>query len=341
MSPRWEDVNARVRGLGAHFLGDDALAALAQSPDLPALARGLEARGVLSGELPDPTAAALELALRRAAARDVMVVRRWLGDRDEVVTAAIEVEDRRSLRALIRGAAAGASAEARLTGLIPTPELPERLLEELASRPRIAEQAALLVAAGHPYGGPLLAAASDGAEPDLFALELVLARTFAERALRGARRAGGVLLEYVVTRIDLENARAAVLLAQRGADEPAGPVFVLGGRLVDRETFERAAAAPDAHTAARMLGNALGGGSFAALLLRHAGQPDALEDAVEGAMLRWLRHRARLDPLGPAPLLLWFLRLRLQHSALARIVWGVDLGVPPGARMPQPAGSVG
>lgn len=339
MSVRWEDVNARVRGLGARLLGEDALDALAQCADLSALARALEVRGVLAGELLDPGPAALELALRRAAARDVATVRRWLADRDEVVAVALEAEDRRSLRALVRGAAAGASAEARLAGLVPTPMLPERLLEELARRTRVVEQAALLVAAGHPYGPPLLAAVSVETEPDLFALELAITRVFAERASRGASRAGGVLLEYVGTVIDLENARAALLLARAGGDEPAAPVFLPGGRRIDRDLFLRAARAADAPTAARALGAGLGGGSFALVLLRHAGEPGALEDALDLALLRWLRHRARLDPLGPAPLLLWFARLRWQQTALARIVWSVDLGVPTVARLARPVGA--
>jgi len=338
MTPRWEDVNARARGLGAHLLGTEALASLAQSADLPALARGLESRGILADELPGLTAPALELALRRYAAQEIRIVRRWLGPRDEVVAVALDAEDRRSLRALIRGAAAGASAEARLTGLIPTPALPERLLEELATRVRILDQAALLLAAGHPAGAPLLAAASGQAEPDLFALELALSRTFAERALGGARRGGGILLDYVGTLIDLENCRGALLLVTRGGGEPPAPAFIAGGRRLGATEFERAATSSDPSAAARVLGTALGGGTIALLLLRHAADPIALENALEMEMLGWLRHHARLDPLGPAPLLHYFLRLRQQAQALARLVWSVDLGAPAASRL-SPAGT--
>jgi hypothetical protein len=41
----WDDVNARVRGLGLHLLGSVELAALAAAIDIPALAAALEARG--------------------------------------------------------------------------------------------------------------------------------------------------------------------------------------------------------------------------------------------------------------------------------------------------------
>lgn len=339
MRPRWEDVNARVRGLGSHLLGQEALANLAQSADLSTLARGLESRGVLAREIPNPTAPALELALRRAAAHDIRVVRRWLGPRDEIVSVALDAEDRRSLRALIRGAVAGASAEARLVGLIPTPALPERLLQELAARVRVKEQAALLLAAGQPYGAALLAASSEATEPDLLALELAVARTFAERALRGARTGGGLLLDYVTTLIDLENCRAALLLVKRGAGEPAGPAFIPGGRRLRQREFERAATSPDGGAAARVLVAALGGGSLGLVLLRHATDPIALEAALEAEMLAWLRHHARLDPLGPAPLLLYFQRVRAQAEALGGLVWSVDLGLPVASRSRRVAGT--
>ena len=335
MTSRWDDVNARARGLATHLLGEDALAALGRCPDLTALARALEERGVLRDPVAAPGAAALELALRRAAAGEVRLVRRWLGSRSELVAVALDAEDRRSLRALLRGAVSGASAEARLAGLIPTPALPERLLRELAERVRVAEQASLLVAAGHPCGAPLLAEIGRRATPDLFTLELTLARVYAERAVAGARRAGGVLLEYVRLVLDLENCRAALLLAERAAGEPATTAYLPGGGQLARADFERAAAAPDAVAAARLLSGMLGGGTFAVLLLRHARGPEALESAIEEALLRWLRQRARLEPLGPAPLLLWFLRLRRQQEALARIVWSVELGVPPEARLPH------
>jgi vacuolar-type H+-ATPase subunit C/Vma6 len=333
MRSRWEDVNARARGLGAHLLGAEALASLAESPDLAALARGLESHGLLPGELPAVTAPALELALRRHAAQEVRIIRRWLGPRDEVVAVALDAEDRRSLRALVRGAAAGAGADARLSGLIPTPSLPERLLEELATRPSIREQAALLLAAGHPAGAPLLAAASVHAEPDLFAIELALSRSFADRALRGAGRQGGMLLVYVGTLVDLENCRSALWLVRRGAGEPAAPAFLAGGRRLAAEAFVRAVAAPEPAAAARVLGVALGGGTLALLLRRHADDPVALEHALELELLGWVRQHARLDPLGPAPLLHFFLRLRQQADTLGRLVWSVDLGAPAGTRL--------
>lgn len=333
----WDDVNARAKGLASHLLTPEAIAGLAEAGDLRELSRAFAGLGVVPEEIPDVTAPMLELALRRAAARELGLARRWLGPRAEVVAVALEAEDCRSLRALVRGAAAGVSAEARLTGLIPTPTLPERLLRELAGRSSIRDQAALLVAAGHPSGPPLLAAAANQ-EPDLFAVELAIARAFADRAIRGGRRGGKFLREYVGDLIDAANCRTALLLARRAGGEPPGPAFIPGGRRLTRERFERAASAGDSVSAARVLGEALGGGAGAALLLRHADSPAALEAALEEHQTERLMRAARLDPLGPAPLLLYLRRLRAQTVALGELVWSLDLEATPRSGRPVAAG---
>lgn len=336
MSARWEDVNARAKGLGSRLLQPDALAGLAQVRDLQQLSRALAGLGAVPEEIPSASAAALELALRRSAGSALHVARRWLGERSEVVAVALEAEDRRSLRALVRGAAAGVHADARLTGLVPTPSLPERLLQELAGRSRVRDQAALLVAAGHPYGAPMLAAAA-AQEPDLFLVELAIARTFAERALRGARHGGRFLREYVGDLIDIDNCRTILLLPQR-AGEPAPQAFIAGGRRLTKEDFARAAGIGEPTGAARVLGEALGGGTLAAALIRYAAAPAELERALEAQVADRLLRQARLDPLGPAPLLLYCHRLRAQSVALGELVWSVDLGVPPGQRRFSEAG---
>jgi vacuolar-type H+-ATPase subunit C/Vma6 len=295
---------------------------LSGADSLQSLARELGALGLVPDEMPVASASALDLALRRSAAAPVRILRRWLGDREGVMAVGLDLEDRRSLRALVRGAAEGAPAEARLAGLIPTPSLPERLLVELAGRARIRDQAALLIAAGHPYGSAILAAAA-GAIPDLFTIELAIARTFAERSLRGARRACSFLRDYVRGLIDQDNCRFVLLLAGMEPAGSAASAFLPGGRLTQAR-FERAAAAGEPHRAARIAGEALTA-RLAGLLQRHAADPAALEEALEAHDLEYLRHQARLDPLGPAPVL-WYLRqLRQQSIALARLVWSLDL----------------
>lgn len=334
MSARWDDVNARARGLAGRLLSVAALGRLEQARDLQALSRALAESGVLPDEIAGATAASLDLAIRRAAARELALARRWLGARAEVVAVALEAEDCRSLRALIRGAAAGLGAETRLAGLLPTPSLPERLLRELAERSRVREQAALLVAAGHPYGPPVLAAAALD-EPDLFAIELAIARTFAERAQRGARRGGRFLLEYVRDTIDADNCRQLLARAVVRDERDAAASFIPGGRRLSRDRFVEAAGARSPKEAAAVLAGALGDQTLAALLLRHAQEPADLEAALEDRLAARLRAESRLDPLGPAPLLRYCLALRRQSMALSGLVWRLELGAPlPGAAAP-------
>jgi vacuolar-type H+-ATPase subunit C/Vma6 len=326
MTVRWEDVDARARGLGSHLLSTEALSGLGGLHTLQELSRALAGAGVLLEELPAATATALELALRRWAAGEVRVARRWLGSRTEVVAVALEAEDRRSLRALVRGAVAGVPAETRLTGLVPTPGLPERLLRELAGRFSPREQAALLVAAGHPTGPALLASAV-GTEPDLYVVELAISRDFAERATRGARRGGKLLRSHVEAVIDGENCRTALLLAQRASPGPVVAAFLPGGRRITAGRFAGAAGARDPAAAARILAALYQGEPEGKALLRHAAEPAALEAAMDRVETERLGHMGRLDPLGPAPLLLYFRRLREQLIALSEMVWALDLGV--------------
>jgi vacuolar-type H+-ATPase subunit C/Vma6 len=322
---RWEDLDARARGLATHLLGRAELQALAQAPDRAALAEALRHRGypVEEGE---PTAAALELALRRVAGQRLGVLARWSGVRADALTVLFEDEDRRSLRALLRGAVQGAAAEARLAGLVPTPTLPERALRELAQRDKPAAIAALLTAWRNPYGSALLAVAS-AAQPDLFRLELLLNRTFAARALRAARHTGP-LAAYVRETIDLENAFSALVLAAEGKDVTPKDAFLPGGERLSIAAFEIAAAAGDVAEATRRLAASFAGTALARAFDGRAGDTAQLEATVLRIRVRELMHAMRVTPLGPAPVLAYVLRLRAEMEDLRRIIWGVALAAP-------------
>jgi hypothetical protein len=326
--PTWDDVNARARGLGTRLLTPEVLAGLSQIHGTGALGRALAARGVIPEESAAGNATQLGLALRRAAAGELGLLRRWLGPRDVALAIALDTEDRRSLRALIRGAAEGVPAEGRLAGLIPTPTLPERLLRDLAGRASIREQGVLLVGAGHPCGRAVLTAASEP-EPDLFRIELAIARTLAERAVRGSRGAGRFLRDYVAGAIDRDNCRTALMLAAVVVEGLATPLYLPGGG-IRREEFERAVLTGDPVEAARVLGMGRSTGGLGTILLRHSASPGDLERALEDHAMAAVRREARLDPLGPAPILLFLHRLRRQSIALARLVWSADLGMPRG-----------
>jgi vacuolar-type H+-ATPase subunit C/Vma6 len=320
----WSDLDARARGLATRLLGRKRLEALARAADLDAAAAELARRGLIPLPIGGASPATLEEELRRTAAARLRTLSRWCGERSGALAALHEEESRRSLRALLRGAAAGAPPERRLAGLIPTPELPERALRELARQPTPAAVALLLAAWGSAYGPPLLAEAGR-AQPDLLAVETALARAFAARLLRAARQGGKELAARVRETIDLENAAAALLLAGAGGDARAEASFLPGGDRLSREGFLAAAAAPDRSEAALRLARAFRGTPFAAVLTEG---PAALEAEILRIRLRTLAAAARRQPLGPSPFLLYLLRLRAELADLRKILWGIALGVP-------------
>lgn len=331
MSTSWGDLNARARGLATHLASRASLEQLAESPDLSTLSRDCVTTGVLPAEPEQRSALGLELAFRRAAARHFQLLVRWMGPRTEPLRFVLEDEDRRSLRALLRGAAAGVAAETRLAGLIPTPSLPERLLEELARQPRCRDVVALLVVWRHPYGSPLLAAvASD--PPDLFKLECELNRTFARRASDGARHGGKALRAFVEEAIDLENLRGGLVLAASELERSPDEAFLPGGRRLTIDRFRAAARTRNLGQAADLLAAGFGETAIARLARQHAADPRALESALLRYRVERLQQQARLDPLGPAPLLGYLLRLQAQAMSLRLLLWGAALGVPPALR---------
>jgi vacuolar-type H+-ATPase subunit C/Vma6 len=321
----WDDLNARARGLSVHLLTRGQIATLAESADLADLAAALERLGFACP--PPPTAAALDLGLRRKAAAFLRILSRWCGRRKPALAAVFEDEDRRSLRALLRGAVAGAPAEQRLAGLVPTPELPERALRELARQPSAAAVADLLAVWGNPYGAAIREEASRP-YPDLFRLETALNRCFAERAAAAARRGGRELAAYVRLAIDLENAVSALFLADAGPDVPPEAGFLEGGERLSRQEFAAAAGTASRAAAGRRLARSFAGTPFAAVFARPREGVERLEAEILAARLRQQAAAARRRPLGPAPLLSFLLRLRAELIDLRRVVWGTVLGLP-------------
>lgn len=328
MTPRWEDLNARARGLSTHLLRRAGLEAAARSANVPSLAAELRQRGYPLEEGSRASAAEVELAARRAAAARFATLVRWLGrTRTDALAVLVEDEERRSLRALIRGAVERAPAELRLAGLLPTPGLPERALGELARQPTPRAVASLLVAWRHPYGA-LLFAGTTGPETDLFGLESALSRLFAERALRAARHAGRILERHVREVIDVENAFAALVLS--GEPEGGrGPHDMLpGGRFVSAERFAAAIAGHDPGLAGRVLAEAFAGTPLAKAFAQAGTDPGGMERAVLRAQIAGLHGVALREPLSVAPLLEYALRLRAELLDVRWITWGVSLGAP-------------
>jgi len=329
VSPQWEDLNARARGLGTHFLTRAALEALSREIDLVGLADALRHAGILTGETsPGPTPAELELGIRRWAAAALRTLARWAGPRAAALPLVFDDEDRRSLRAIFRGAAHRVAPERRLAGLIPTPSLPERALFELARAATPSAASALLSAWRHP-AAEALAPIATAEHPDLFRLEAALASATARRAVDAARRAHDRALMAVVREaIDLDNAVTAVALAIDSEDVVPKDAFIADGTRITITVFEEAVATGAPSLAGARLAAALEPGPYAEVFRLGAEVPATLEDEILRLRLRDLGRQARLAPLGPLPLIWFALRLRAQVVDLQRIVWTVSLGAP-------------
>jgi len=329
----WEDVVARVRGLSTHLFGRVRLGELARMRDLSRLAAALdEAFGPAVGLTAGSSAEQLEIAVRRAAARHLRIIARWSGRRAAYLAPLLLDEDRRSVRALLRGASAGSPPPERVAALVPTPTLPESALDELARQPSVGRVVALLTAWGHPFGSPLLDEARRS-QPDLLRLDVLLNTEYAIRSIAAVRRAPRGdearhdLVALVRETIDLENASTAMQLAEHRSGTDPAVLFMPEGRWLDRATFLAAATAPDEDAGLATLGRAFRGTSLAPVLA--AVPRKAFEDAALSTLLRRALRAARERPLGAAPVIAFFVRLRAEVRDLRFIIWRVALGAPP------------
>jgi hypothetical protein len=262
----------------------------------------------------------LESVVAAVAAAHLLLLSRRLEPRGSAALALVlEDEERRSLRALLRVSSSRASAPP--PALLPTPRLTPARLEELAGARGPAELVGRLSRLGHPWA-PALHEPAQADPPDLFALELALDRVFFEGGLRDARRGGRALLRHARRLVDAANARAALTLAGRGGSV-GRQAFLEGGAALSREEFERVLAAPERVRAAAELARALEGEPIARAF--EPGEPAGLERRLLESLLEGLRRERRLDPLGPAGLLLHALRLRALLVDLRRRGWELAL----------------
>lgn len=322
----WGDLVARARGLSGHLLRKAQYMALCAAGSVSTLAELMAALGLV----PPPAAGvpgdehALELALRRRAGARLRILANWAGSRREQLAPLFDDEDRRALRTLCRGAIAGVAPEKRLAGLVPTPSLPIRALEQLAHAGDIATIAAFLVAWRHPFGSAL-ADEARRQRPDLLQMEMTLVRTFAARANDAARASDAAMHRFVERIIDLENLRAALVIAEHPTDIEPGAVFVAGGRIVAVDDLRFAGSSRSRPDVAARLAPRVAGTPLAAALVAD-GRP--ADDGVLDALVAEFRRLALREPLGTAPVILFVLAQRAELRALVRILWSVSLGMP-------------
>jgi vacuolar-type H+-ATPase subunit C/Vma6 len=322
----WGDVIVRARGLSSHILSPAKCAALCDARGVSDLARQMANMGMIGAPAADAPADehAIELALRRRAGAGMELLSGWAGARRELLSPIFDDEDRRAIRALVRGAIAHIAPPLRTSGLVPTPALPIRALDELAQAGDVATVASLLTAWRHPFAA-VVDAEARRQQPDALEFEMALVREFAVRAHAAAKAGDAAIRLFVERTIDLENLQTALALASQESDLPPARLFVDGGSIIAISDLVAA-------------GGAGGGGALAALLrprvsdtplaamLDHGAQ--SAEDAALTAMTDEFRRLARDAPLGLAAVILYALRQRAELRTLLRILWAVSLGVP-------------
>ena len=295
---------ARAKGVATHLLARDVLESLAAADDIEGFARSLSHQGADIEPVGEPV--------------DVFAAH----------------QDRRSLRALLRGAAEGAPSVTRLQGLLPTPSLPRLALTDLAGQSSPADVVRKLVLLAHPDSGRLLGLVH-GAHIDLLAVDVALLKGFAERAVRIATRGDDALRQFVSMLIDVGNAQNALLMAREPAEARPQDLFVSGGRWVTAETFASATAAESPQQALLALTAALASSPVASVLPVVPTDVARLDRAFIITTLERLKRAARLEPLSTAPLLKVLLLIEAQSLDLRALAWGAAFGTPASVRQQQ------
>ena len=322
---------SRARTLVGHLASRAALESLAEAADLPAFARAVVRLGTdlePVGETWDLPA--FERAVRQTGARHLATLRRWQGDAAGLIEVISADLDRKSIRRMIRGAMQGAPAAARLEGISATPQLPERVLTELARQSSPSAVVGLLAIVGHPDAGalaPLVARA----QPELFAIDRVLLAGWASRAAQVARR-DPTIRDLVCLRIEVANAQTALLLARGPRDADPAMAFVEGGQWLTKALFTAAASASTPADGLTALQLGLAHTPLASLLPAIATDVDAMERAYLSHALDRLARHARLQPIDTPTLLRTLLRIEAQGRDLRALAWGAALGTPPASR---------
>jgi V/A-type H+-transporting ATPase subunit C len=326
---------ARAKGLATHLLARETLEALADAEDLGALARGLSRLATSIDPVGDPPDAfAIERAAGQTVNRHLRTLYRWQQRTPGVLDVFTAHQDRRSLRALLRGAAQGAPSEARLAGLLPTPSLPRLALIGLARQGSPAEVVGQLALLAHE-DAPRLQGLVGKSQVDLLEVDVALLRGFADRATRAAAAADETVRDLVGALIDIGNVQNAMFISSAPRDLNPAEIFVFGGRWFSTRAFVSAASTGSAQHALAMIATELAKSPLASVLPVTAGEVGHLDRAFLGAALDWLTRAARLNPLSAAPLLLVLFLIEAQTRDLRALAWGAALGAPPSLRKQQ------
>jgi vacuolar-type H+-ATPase subunit C/Vma6 len=322
--PSWEALVARARGLSTHLLSEERVQALERAADATELTLALRETPYRDSLAAGATLAGLEAAVTRSLADRMTLLMKWAGPDGSALRAVFVDQDARNVRDILRGMVGALTPEERTASAIPTPELGQKRLADLARLDSPAEVASKLVAWEHPLGSGLMEAAGES-RPDLFRLETALARRSAAVAARAARKGGKRMREFVRESIDADNAVTALLLVGARAEGESADFFLEGGESLSREELVRAASAADRASATEALSAACRGTALARALGEGPSQPAAVSARILTARIAAHTRRARHEPLSAVPVLLFVLRLRREAHAVRRALWAATL----------------
>jgi|KBSMisStandDraft_5_1062788.scaffolds.fasta_scaffold175105_3 vacuolar-type H+-ATPase subunit C/Vma6 len=328
-------VVARAKGLAGRLVPRQTLETLATVEKFEAFVQSLSRLGSAIDPIGEPADVfAVERAIARTASRHLWTLYRWQERTPGVVDVFAAHQDRRSLRALLRGAAGGASPEARARGLLPTALLPQGALTDLAHQPSPSAVVQRLFLLAHPDASRLLPLV-ETSPIDLLAVDEALLAGFANRACRIAVRADEALREFVRMLIDAGNAQNALLVAGEPVDVDRSTLFVHGGRWFPVDAFLAVTRAASFQQAVTVLTAAIAHSPLALSVPLVATDVADVDRTFVVTILQWLARASRLDPLSTAPLLRVLLLVEAQSRDLRTLAWGVALGTPPSLRTQQ------
>lgn len=318
-------LNTRLRAMRARFLSRRDYERILALPDLPgivsALREGPYGRSIDAVGAGTPEVARIEEALRRNFSETLSrLLAVSSGDCEEAVRLVLGRWELQAVKTVLRGKAAGASPGEILSAIVPTGLHDEAALEEMCRQPSLRALAELLVTWREPWGAPLLRAMNEYRGPgDLHLLESALDRSWLRQAqdrllsIRPARPGPDgedALALFVSLSVDTTNLMTALKAVEEGiVMEDRGRNFLPGGRVFDRNAFDRILASPTVAEAVEEASVSIFRRPLEALPSPSAGIPflAVVERQVERVPLRAFRALFRVDPLGFGALLSYLL----------------------------------
>jgi V/A-type H+-transporting ATPase subunit C len=322
-------LNARLRALRGRLLPRKALERLSLLPDLPSIAaalrggpygRALETADAARGD----EVAGLEEALRRDFSETLSGLLAMAGEEcGATVRRCLGFWETRTLRAILRGKAARRPAEEILAALVPTGLHDEAALEALARQPDVRAVADLLSTWREPCAVPLRRALANYRGPDdIRLLEAALDRHFIGSLPRrrvAEREDVDLFLSLAADRANLVTALVAV--AGRNPSEAFRQAFIPGGSVYDEADYDALLSAASVPEALSLASRSVFAPVIRGLSSQAGGVPriPVVERQLDRVLLRAMRARMRVDPLGDSPVAGYLLEKEREVSDLRTI----------------------